>query len=221
MNISRPAPNQILIDAPLETTREAVWYGLRDADVNGVLIDNDRKVVVGSTGANLGTYGQNITATLEERADGILITLKSEAQVQGSIDFGKSKRHAKSLADAVETSLRGGERPREAVVETGPLAPIAAPTGELQSGPSGPIYGVAMPPKRGTSILIYGLLGISCCQIAGPFAWVYGAKALKEYGDKDPGDKTLVRIGWILGIIGTILLLGRLGFYVYSFAVGG
>jgi len=177
MTLQRLSPTQILTDAPLETTREAVWYGLRDAGATGVLIDNDRKVVVGSTGANLGTYGQNIIATLEERADGTLITLKSEALVQGSIDFGKSKRHAKGLADAVENSLRQGERPRTVPVETAPAAPIAAPTGELQSGASGPIYGVALPPKRGTVVLIYALLGISCCQIAAPFAWFYGSRA--------------------------------------------
>ncbi len=221
MTLQRLSPTQILTDVPLEAAREAVWYGLRDAGVSNVVIDRDKNVVVGSTGASLSTYGQNITATLVTRAEGVSITLKSEAQVQGSIDFGKSKRHAKSVADAVENSLRQGERPREAVVETGPLAPIAAPTGELATGASGPIYGVALPPKRGTVVLIYGLLGISCCQIAAPFAWFYGSRALREYGVSDPGDKTIVRIGWVLGILGTIVLVARLGFYAYSFATGG
>jgi len=29
-----------------------------------------------------------------------------------------------------------------------------------------------------------------------------------------------VRVGWIVGILGTLILLARLGFFAYSFATG-
>lgn len=216
MNTHRVSPVEILTDGPIEKVRELIWYGLLDAGVRECVIDVERNVVVGSTGANLSTYGQAITARLESQTDGTLITVRSEAQVQGTIDFGKSKRQAKGMADAIENSLRQGPREAPAVELTPatPLAPIADPSGITTPVGSGPMYGTAMPPKRGTAILVYGLLGVSCCQIAGPLAWYYGGKALKEYGATDPGDKTMVRIGWVLGIIGTLILLLRIGLYI-------
>lgn len=216
MNIQRLSPVEILADGPIEQIRELIWYGLRDAGVRECIIDTNRNVVVGSTGANLTTYGQAITATLENRADGTHISVRSEAQVQGTIDFGKSKRQSQAMADSIEKFLRQG--PREAspveLTPATPIAPIADPSGMTTPAGTGPMYGTAMPPKRGTAVLVYGLLGVTCCQIAGPFAWYYGGKALKEYGVNDPGDKTMVRIGWVLGIIGTLILLLRIGFYI-------
>jgi hypothetical protein len=222
MDIQRLSPTEILASVPLEEAREMVWHGLRDAGIPNLLIDTNKNVVVGSTGANLSTYGQNITATLTSTADGTLIAVKSEAQVQGSIDFGKSKRQAQSLSEAIENSLRQGQRytpPAVDLAPTSPVAPIASPfdvPSNEMGGFAGPVYGTAMPPKRGTAILIYGLLGISCCQIAAPFALIYGRKALKEYGNTDPGDKSMVRIGWILGIIGCVILLLRISLIFVS-----
>jgi hypothetical protein len=221
MDIQRLSPTEILVTQQPEEVREMVWHGLRDAGIANLLIDPNKNIVVGSTGANLSTYGQNITATLTATADGTLIAVKSEAQIQGSIDFGKSKRQAQSLSEAIESSLRQGQRytpPPVELSKTSPVAPIASPFDAPASGMevTGPVYGAATAPKRGTAVLIYGLLGISCCQIAAPFAFFYGRKALKEYGDTDPGDKTMVRIGWVLGIIGCVILLLRLSLIFIS-----
>ena len=50
-----------------------------------------------------------------------------------------------------------------------------------------------------------GLLGIFCCGILAPIAWINGNNALREYGDRDPGDRGTVQAGRILGIVGTVL----------------
>ena len=61
---------------------------------------------------------------------------------------------------------------------------------------------------QATVILVLGILSVVFCQLAGPFAWYMGSKALKEINanpSQYSGDGT-VRIGQILGIVGTILL---------------
>lgn len=93
------------------------------------------------------------------------------------------------------------------------VAPIAAP-GAPQMDGRVPSYGAILPAKQGTTLIVYGVLGMLCCQILAPFTVYYSTKALKTYGDLDPGDKTLVKAARILGIIGCIFLVLR----VLSFA---
>ncbi len=58
-------------------------------------------------------------------------------------------------------------------------------------------------PHRGTSILVFGILGVLCCFIFGIMAWVMGAEDLKNMrnGHMDPSGEGMTKAGWILGII--------------------
>jgi hypothetical protein len=71
-----------------------------------------------------------------------------------------------------------------------------------------PIYGVASVPKRGRVVLTYAILGlIYSLHIFAPISLYYGAIALREYKEHDPGDKIMVQIGVFIGIIGTHLFI--------------
>lgn len=62
---------------------------------------------------------------------------------------------------------------------------------------------------RGVLILVLGILSLVCCSPLGVVAWVMGNSALREI-DAAPGrygNRQIVQIGRILGIIGTVLLI--------------
>ena len=68
---------------------------------------------------------------------------------------------------------------------------------------------VALPPQhpKATTVLVLGILGLVCCQLTAPFAWVMGNRTLKEI-DAAPGrhgGRDLANIGMILGIVGSVL----------------
>ncbi|MFQ3588608.1 MAG: DUF4190 domain-containing protein [Fimbriimonadaceae bacterium] len=73
---------------------------------------------------------------------------------------------------------------------------------------------------EGAKVLVLGILGILCCGILAPVAWVFGNKALREIdaGAADPSERGLVTVGRILGIVGTVLIVLQL---VWIFGFGG
>lgn len=76
--------------------------------------------------------------------------------------------------------------------------------------PSQPYGGGGIPPKhpQATTVLILGIIGLICCSIVAPFAWVQGKKVHEEIVN-NPGQysgESEANIGKILGIIGTVLL---------------
>lgn len=62
---------------------------------------------------------------------------------------------------------------------------------------------------NGTLILVLGILGIVCCNVLGPVAWVMGNNALTtlNQGGGDESQRGLVVAGRIMGIIGSVLLI--------------
>lgn len=64
-------------------------------------------------------------------------------------------------------------------------------------------------PARGTTILILGILSIVICALIGPFAWLMGKGDLEkiDQGVMDPSGRDLTKAGMICGIIGTVLLV--------------
>lgn len=61
--------------------------------------------------------------------------------------------------------------------------------------------------QKATIILVLGILGIVCCQVFGPIAWIMGRTELAKIrqGLISAQDEGMVKAGMILGIIGTIL----------------
>ena len=72
------------------------------------------------------------------------------------------------------------------------------------------------PHPRGTSILVLGILSVTVLQILGPVAWVMGRSTLREIdrsGVPVP-NRSNVQAGMVLGIIGTVLCLFALVWFV-------
>lgn len=90
---------------------------------------------------------------------------------------------------------------------SGPYSPPQAPVGV--SG-AGNIRTNESP--NGTAILIMGIVGFFICPVS-LVAWIWGGMERKNY----PHDQN-VKIGWILGIVVTLLNLAALGFVILMFA---
>jgi len=76
-----------------------------------------------------------------------------------------------------------------------------------------------MPPQdhpRATTSLVLGILGIVICGICAPFAWKFGKQAVTEIDASGGrmGGRGQAQAGYILGIIGTILLILTIIFFV-------
>ena len=84
-----------------------------------------------------------------------------------------------------------------------------------QPGQPGYGYGYGPPPvqyapdhPRATTSLILGILGIVLCQVLGPFAWWIGKRTVDEIDASQGrlGGRGSAQAGYIMGIIGTVLL---------------
>lgn len=83
--------------------------------------------------------------------------------------------------------------------------------------PHAPIQYAPDHPKATTS-LVLGILGVVLCQVVAPFAWVIGKRTLDEIDASQGrvGGRGAAQAGYILGIIGTVLLgLGLIFFLIY------
>ena len=78
-------------------------------------------------------------------------------------------------------------------------------------------------PHRGPLVLILGILGLvfNVCCIPGILAWIFGASDLKQMkaGTMDREGEGLTKAGYIMGIIGTCLVIVGILFYVVFFVV--
>ena len=81
-----------------------------------------------------------------------------------------------------------------------------------------------MQPHRGGLILALGILGFILCQLLAPVAWVMGKGdlAAMDAGQMDPEGRGLTQAGYILGIIGTLLMIvGVIAFMGFIFLGAG
>ena len=114
-----------------------------------------------------------------------------------------------------------------------PPPPPPPPPGSGDGGylppppPGGGGYGAPPPPMggaggpvdhpKGITILVLGILSLVCCSPLGIAAFVMGNNALKEI-DAQPGrygNRQIVQIGRILGIIGMVLLALTIVWFVF------
>ncbi|HEX6247608.1 MAG TPA: DUF4190 domain-containing protein [Nocardioidaceae bacterium] len=87
----------------------------------------------------------------------------------------------------------------------------------MTNTPGGPAHGDDQPGPvqyapdhpRATTSLVLGILGLVLCGFVAPFAWVIGRKTLFEIEDSGGrlGGRTAAQAGYILGVIGTVLLV--------------
>ena len=64
-------------------------------------------------------------------------------------------------------------------------------------------------PHRGVMILVFGILGLMVCFIFGIVSWVMGKGDLQKMkaGQMDREGEALTRVGYILGIVSTVIVL--------------
>ena len=80
-----------------------------------------------------------------------------------------------------------------------------------------------MKPHRGSLILIFGILSLfGICSPLGVAAWIMGNTDLKQMtaGTMDPGGRGITNGGRICGIIGTVLMILAVVFYVILMLIG-
>jgi len=72
---------------------------------------------------------------------------------------------------------------------------------------------------KATSSMVLGIVGLVLCQVLSPFAWVMGKKTLQEIDASGGrvGGRGQAQAGYILGIVGTVLLGLSLLFLIVYF----
>lgn len=87
--------------------------------------------------------------------------------------------------------------------------------------PAGYGYGYGYPTPdhpQSTTAMVLGIVGLVVCQVLSPFAWVIGRRTLAEIDASGGrlGGRGQAQAGYVLGIIGTVLLgLGLVFLIVY------
>jgi hypothetical protein len=59
------------------------------------------------------------------------------------------------------------------------------------------------------NVLIWGILGVSCCAVGGPIAWIRGRRVLRDIAASGGtmGGRSAALVGYVLRIIGTLYIL--------------
>ncbi len=113
---------------------------------------------------------------------------------------------------------KGPEQPRNPYFPeqpAGPAGPYGSPYGV---SPTGVPWGPPPDHPKAATVLILGILSFALCQVLAPFAWVIGRRTLREIDASGGrwGARSQVQVGYVLGIVGSILLaLGVLLGVVY------
>lgn len=92
------------------------------------------------------------------------------------------------------------------------------------AGPGGVPWGPPPDHPQAVTVLILGALGMMLCQLIAPIAWVMGGRVRKEIDAANGalGGRQLATVGWVLGIVGTCLMVAMVVFlvlYVVGMAV--
>ena len=75
---------------------------------------------------------------------------------------------------------------------------------------------------RAMTSLVLGILGIVCCGLVAPVALVMGRNAVREIDASGGriGGRSTAQVGYILGIIGTVLLAVSILWAIFAVATG-
>ncbi|MFJ9363283.1 DUF4190 domain-containing protein [Nocardia sp. NPDC101769] len=72
-----------------------------------------------------------------------------------------------------------------------------------------PPIGSPVEHEHATAVLLLGALSVFCCGALGPIAWALGRRALNEIeeGGGRFGGRVQVVVGYVLGVVGTCLMV--------------
>jgi hypothetical protein len=105
--------------------------------------------------------------------------------------------------------------------------PYSSQQGQPQYGYPQQRYGSQPPMQyapdhpRATTVLVLGILGVVLCQVIAPFAWSMGKKTVDEIdlARGALGGRSAAQAGYVLGIVGTVILGVSLVFLVLYFVI--
>lgn len=91
---------------------------------------------------------------------------------------------------------------------SGTSPPPPPPPGPVAAPPAPTYTAVAPDHPRATVALILGILGIVACSVVAPFALVIGRRSVTEIDASGGrlGGRGMAQAGFILGVIGTVIL---------------
>jgi serine/threonine protein kinase len=206
--------NQLQTSLSPQEALQAAHRAFQASGVRTPTINPHAFRVSGTTGGDVLGGSLSIAAQISQNGNNSVITVESTS-VGGAANWGRRKEEERRLTSAISAEIQRGLPPSQPRVPGGmPRAPSPAP----YPGPPIPYPGSAAPypggnpyqferyvNKQGSTVLTLGLLGLVCCPICGPIAWYQANEALREYGDTDPGDRSIVLAGRVLGIAGTVI----------------
>jgi hypothetical protein len=72
--------------------------------------------------------------------------------------------------------------------------------------------------SRAIAVLVLGILAITAWGPFGPFAWWLGSRELAaiDAGKRSPHNRSMARVGRILGILGTVLLIAAVALFTMA-----
>ena len=185
---STPEGN-LLTNAHPNRALDALGKAMQKEQIGNVQVNYELLQARGQDALNGSVQGQ-----LTLNPEGNLISL----QMPEALGSRQSKSQIEAVLSATEMNLR-----------LDPHAMAPPPSQPTSKPPVSPSIEAMYIPRiqggEGGGVLTLGILGFCCCPIFAPFAWIKGNNALAIYGDQDPGDRTSVVIGRILGIISTCL----------------
>ena len=139
----------------------------------------------------------------------------SEADLRAWIQQGRVKPTDNVWREGMADWVPAGSVPE--LLSAGPAVPATGFQPPPLTGPGMGLPGAGyVRPHRGAAVLVLGILGIPVCFICGIIAWSMGSKDLREMraGRMDPAGQGMTQAGWVCGIIGTILGMIWVGFFV-------
>ena len=71
-----------------------------------------------------------------------------------------------------------------------------------------------------TTILVLGIVGLVLCNLVAPFAWIMGNNALANAGSYPESDLSMIKVGRVLGIIGTCLIACSCMWLIFALSTG-
>lgn len=206
-------PGQFLTNADPQRAFGVLIMTVRALNASGISPDVGTLRVFATTGGVMGQWGQALLCQVLPGPHGNAIVVTPRLDVKGT-SAEKSRPEIEVVLNAFAKRLQAD---KYAMLPLEKPAPIPTPG---NSPPSPFPTGAANFPQRlvaqrGKGIMTMAVLGIVGCTICSPIAWFLAIKALKEYGDTDPGDRPLVIKARNLAIAGTALML--LGMVAGSF----
>ena len=119
-----------------------------------------------------------------------------------------------------QQSQQQGQQPHG---QYGQQPPGQPPYGQAPGYPAQPPMQYAPDHPKATTVLVLGILGIVVCGIIAPFAWSMGKKTIAEIDASNGmvGGRGAANAGYILGIVGTVILGLSVLMVIFFFGILG